>query len=131
MDRRTRELVRRRAAGRCEYCGLRQTQAPWLVFHVEHIRARQHHSDDSPDNACVACPACNSKKGPNPSAFDPLTGLLVRLFNPRTDVWTEHFRDEDGQVTGLTPEGRATAALLEMNRPELIRMRQTIDDPQE
>jgi hypothetical protein len=41
MDARLRQRVRHRAAGRCEYCGLRQEQEP-LPFHVEHITARQH-----------------------------------------------------------------------------------------
>ena len=131
MDRNERDLVRRRAGSRCEYCGLRQSQAPWLQFHIEHIRSRQHQGDDTPQNACLACPPCNSKKGPNQSAYDPLTGDLVRLFHPRTDVWEAHFRDEDGQIVGLTPMGRATVALLGMNEPELVRLRQIIDDTEE
>jgi hypothetical protein len=131
MDPSERDLVRRRANFRCEYCGLQQSQAPWLQFHVEHIRARQHHGEDSLDNACLACPPCNSKKGPNQSAYDPLTDDLVRLFHPRSDSWSLHFRDEDGQVVGLTPEGRATAALLEMNQPELVRLRQIADETEE
>jgi hypothetical protein len=131
MDREARDVVRLRANGRCEYCDLRQSRTPLLTFHIEHIQARQHRGDDSVDNACLACPSCNFKKGPNQSAFDPQTGLLVRLFHPRKDVWSEHFRDEDGQVIGRTAEGRATVALLEMNRPELVRMRQIADEQED
>jgi hypothetical protein len=39
MDARLRQLVKQRAAGRCEYCGLRQEP---LALQVEHITARQH-----------------------------------------------------------------------------------------
>lgn len=40
MDAALRELVRRRASGRCEYCRLPQDAAPYFTFHVDHIRAR-------------------------------------------------------------------------------------------
>jgi hypothetical protein len=124
MDRKTRELVEARAAGRCEYCGLLQIQSPAVRFHIEHIRARQHSGDDSLGNLCLACPYCNSLKGTNLSAFDPLTGELVRLFNPRVDDWGRHFRSEGGWILGLNAEGRATVSLLQMNRDYLIRLRQ-------
>jgi len=126
MDRQTLDYVRRRAGERCEYCGLSQAQFPSLRFHTEHIRARQHQGSDAPDNLCLACPFCNLQKGTNQSAYDPTSGQLVRLFNPRTDIWQEHFRSEQGLITGLTPEGRSTVALLQMNRTQLIRLRQTV-----
>lgn len=124
MDRTTRERVRARAAGRCEYCGLLQLQSASVRFHVEHIRAIQHGGDNSLDNLCLACPFCNSSKGTNQSAFDPLTGELVRLFHPRLNNWQHHFREESGWIIGLTAEGRATVALLQMNRDYLVRLRQ-------
>ncbi|MEX2175052.1 MAG: HNH endonuclease [Pirellulaceae bacterium] len=128
MDRQTREFIRQRADNRCEYCGLHQSQAPSLLFHTEHIRARQHGGDDSADNGCLACPTCNFKKGPNQSGYDPLTGLLVGLYNPRNDIWSKHFREDDGMVEGLTTQGRATVALLDMNRERLVRLRQIVEE---
>jgi 5-methylcytosine-specific restriction endonuclease McrA len=83
MDEATRELVRRRANGRCEYCGLPQEAAPFFRFHIEHIRARQHHGQDDPSNLALACPDCNAKKGPNLTTVSPDTGRVVELFNPR------------------------------------------------
>ncbi len=38
-----------------------------------------------------ACAHCNGAKGPNAAGFDSETDELVRLFNPRKDVWHEHF----------------------------------------
>jgi hypothetical protein len=50
-------------------------------------------------------------------ARDPLTGQVVRLFNPRTDEWDDHFSwSADGlDIVGRTPIGRATIATLKMN----------------
>jgi hypothetical protein len=126
MDRSTREFVIKRAGGRCEYCSLRQEQAAHLTFQIEHIRAKQHHGGDTLDNLCVACPYCNFAKGANQSAYDPLTNELVRLFNPRKDAWDAHFKLERGWVIGNTPEGRATVALLRMNRDQVVFLRQTV-----
>ena len=69
MDARLRELVKQRAAGRCEYCGLRQEQEP-LAFHVEHITARQHEGKDTEENLALACHHCNLHKGTNLSGLD-------------------------------------------------------------
>ena len=51
------------------------------------------------------------------------TGELTRLFNPRTDTWNQHFRIQAGRVIGLTPVGRATVSVLNMNRPDRVRVR--------
>ena len=41
----------------------------------------------------------------------------VALFNPRTQVWEEHFRwaSDKQTIEGLTQIGRATVATLSMN----------------
>jgi hypothetical protein len=38
MDSRTKQLVRERAANRCEYCGLTQDQSPLALLQIEHIK---------------------------------------------------------------------------------------------
>ena len=47
--------------------------------------------------------------------FDPLTGILVPLFNPRTQVWTAHFTWDGATICPLTPEGRVTVKILRVN----------------
>jgi len=99
MDEETKRFVRERADNRCEYCRVQQQFHPDFTFHIEHIVARQHGGRDDPENLALSCHLCNSKKGPNLSGLDPDTGLLTRLFNPRTDRWNEHFSsDENGPM---------------------------------
>jgi len=114
MDARLRQSVRQRAAGRGEYCGLRQEQEP-LAFHVEHITPRQHEGKDTEENLALAWHHCNLHKGPNLSGLDPQTGELTRLFNPRRDDWKDHFTQQGGEITGLSAIGRTTVSLLKMN----------------
>ena len=54
MNAATRRMVWDRAGHRCEYCRLHQDHEPFYRFHVEHIIAKQHDGDDSPDNLAVA-----------------------------------------------------------------------------
>lgn len=126
MDATTRDFVRRRAANRCEYCRLPQEATPFIAFHIEHVIARQHLEkwDDDPAGLACACDRCNAFKGPNLSSIDPETGHKVDLFNPRTDAWSDHFAVSDGRIVGLTPVGRATARLLNMNDPRRVELRQ-------
>lgn len=113
--------VRRRAENRCEYCLIPQAvfRRP---FHIEHIVAKQHGGLTEIDNLALACWQCNLKKGTNLTSIDPETGELTRLFHPRTDKWTDHFafrmlesRIGRIEIKGLTPIGRATVRLLDMN----------------
>lgn len=125
MDAGTRELVRQRAADRCEYCHIPQEATPFIPFHVEHIVAKQHLEDvtNDLDGLAYACDRCNAFKGPNLSTIDPVTGERVDLFNPRSDTWADHFAMSDGKIVGLTAIGRATARLLNMNHSRRVELR--------
>ena len=132
MDARTRELVRMRASSRCEYCRFRESAVPYLVFHVDHIIAKHvDHASDDPQGLALACSECNYHKGPNLVSIDPETKEQVSIFHPRIDDWESHFSVENGSIVGLTPIGRATARLLNMNAPRLVRLRHELVDPGE
>jgi hypothetical protein len=122
MDATTRSRVRDRAGNRCEYCRIHQ-QHYIITFHVEHIVAQQHHGGGDEANLALACHFCNRHKGPNLAGMDPTTGELTRLFNPRTDTWSQHFQIQAGRIIGLTPVGRTTVYVLNMNRPDRVRVR--------
>jgi hypothetical protein len=122
VDKATRDLVRSRANGRCEYCLLRQEHVS-LTHHIEHIQSKQHHGSDDPDNLALACHECNHHKGPNLSGVDPETGQIVTLFNPRRDDWGKHFLFVGPMIVGVTPIGRATASTLDLNGPRQLETR--------
>jgi hypothetical protein len=123
MDQSLREVVRRRAGNACEYCQIPQEATPLIAFHVEHIVSRQHGGSDDPAGLALACDRCNAYKGPNITSIDPETGAVVALFHPRTDLWSDHFVIDSGQIVGLTPTGRATVRLLNMNAPRRAELR--------
>ncbi len=51
-------------------------------------------------------------KGPNIASLDLRTGQLVPLFNPRHDIWDEHFALDEAAIRPLTSIGRVTTQLL-------------------
>ena len=112
--------IRQRAASCCEYCLLREHTQP-ITFHVDHIVPVALGGSDSSENLCLACPDCNRFKGPHIAALDPLTEEPTRLYNPREQAWEEHFElMADMTIVALTPEGRATIAVLRMNMPRRV-----------
>lgn len=123
MDAATRELVRKRAGNACEYCLIPQAASPFISFHIEHTIARQHGGDDRPELLALACDRCNAYKGPNLSSIDPDSGSIVPLFNPREHEWKDHFTRRRGIIIGLTPIGRATVRLLNMNAMRRVELR--------
>ena len=67
-----------------------QAATPLISFHIEHIVSKKHGGTDDPDYLALACDRCNAYKGPNLASIDPDTGVLVALFNPRQDAWSNH-----------------------------------------
>ena len=126
MDASLRTFVQQRAQNRCEYCRLHQDDEPYLSFHVEHIIARQHRGSDAPSNRCFCCSHCNLCKGPNLSGIDPQSRKMVRLFHPRRHKWSRHFRWEGVHLAGRTAIGRATVAVLQINHPDRVALREAL-----
>ncbi len=84
---------------------------------IEHIIPIARGGSDDESNLWLACPFCNRHKANKVEAVDPETGSAVRLFNPRTQHWFDHFRwDASGIfIQGLTPVGRATVEALKLS----------------
>jgi hypothetical protein len=81
--------------------------------------------NESLENLALACFHCNRRKSNKQTAIDPEFGVVVPLFNPRTQLWSEHFCwSIDGiSIEPKTSVGRATAALLELNRERILKIR--------
>jgi 5-methylcytosine-specific restriction endonuclease McrA len=123
MDANLRAAVRDRAGQFCEYCHRSQSGSPLIAFHVEHIIPRKHGGSNELDNLALACPDCNLHKGSDLAGIDPETSSVVRLFDPRTQTWNDHFAWDGVQITGRTAIGRATVRALDLNSPSRLRLR--------
>lgn len=119
MQRALRDLVWLRAGSCCEYC-LMPAELDEATFEIDHIVAQKHDGPTQADNLALACFACNNHKGPNLSGIDPITNAQAALFHPRKDRWDDHFRYAEAFLVGLTPAGRATIRVLEINAPHRV-----------
>ena len=118
-----RRQVVQRAANRCEYCGLAQAGQE-AAFHVDHIIPVAARGATTLTNLALACVSCSLRKGSRLKAIDPGSNDAVDLFHPRRNAWRLHFRwDGNGRIVGLTANGRATVAALNMNRSLAIAIR--------
>ena len=118
-------LVRRRAAFRCEYCHFPERLAE-LRFQLDHIVPRKHGGETTAANLALACFRCNSHKGPNLSGNDPDTGKMERLFDPRRDIWTAHFRWRGAILAGKSAVARTTITVLNINRSDVVLLRRAL-----
>jgi hypothetical protein len=111
-----RAVVREQAENHCGYCLAHQEYLPWSL-EIEHIIPKAKGGRDDKDNLWLACHSCNLYKGAKTHAHDPLTGRLVRLFNPRKQRWPRHFQwSNDGAfIKAKTACGRATIVALNLN----------------
>jgi hypothetical protein len=57
-----------------------------------------------------------------------MTQALVPLFNPRLERWLDHFEFAGALVAGITPTGRATVDLLQMNSEDYVELRELQDE---
>jgi hypothetical protein len=115
--------VWQRARHRCEYCQLSQdyTNVP---HEIDHVIARKHGGPTVARNLALSCFWCNSFKGSDLSGLDQRTRKLTPLFNPRRHKWSRHFRWDGPVLKGLTPIGRVTIAVLRVNDPFRVELRE-------
>ena len=120
-------LVAERARGVCEYC---RSQARFAThsFSVEHVVPVNAGGSDELENLALACQGCNNHKYTKTEARDPVSGALVPLFNPRLQLWRDHFlwSADFTRILGTTPVGRATVEALHLNRPGLLNLRELL-----
>ncbi len=120
-----RRRVQQRANDRSEYCRIPES-ATLLKHEVDHIIAVKHGGGTTADNLSLSCRLCNRRKGSDIAAIDPDIGRTVPLFHPRRDYWAEHFEIEGPLLLGRTESGRATIALLQLNRSERVAERRLL-----
>ena len=120
-----RQIIAGRANYVCEYCLVAEEDA-YFRFQVEHIISRKHGGSSELNNLALACVFCNRYKGSDIASLIPETSRLVRLYNPRTDRWREHFSVHGAVIEPLTEIGEATVRILRMNHDEQILEREVL-----
>lgn len=113
--------VRQRARHRSGYCLCSETLLG-MSMEFDHLIPHAAGGTTREENLWLACRRCNGFKGVQTHARDPHGTELVALFNPRQQVWFDHFAwSEDGtEIVGKTSCGRATVAALKMNSAEIV-----------
>jgi len=128
LPRGVRQRAVERAGGCCEH-GLLPRDVHPGPFEVDHVIPRAKGGTDASANLAFSCPRCNLSKWTYTDGIDPETGVPVALFNPRSDVWAEHFRWNPRQpwiLEGRTHIGRATVSRLDMNNRRSQRLRECL-----
>jgi hypothetical protein len=122
-----RKTVTERANRRCEYC-LMLLDFSHAPFDVKHIKPQSQGGKTEAKNLALSCHGCNLYKSDKLTVFDVVSEETVRLYNPRKDVWNEHFTwaRKFTVIVGLTPIGRATIEALKLNRQGLINQREVL-----
>lgn len=108
--------IRKQAKNRCGYCLAPQKLLSYKL-EIEHIFPKGKGGSDKEENLWLACRQCNLSKGTKTDGFDSITSKRSKLFNPREQVWSEHFvwSDDKTLIIGKTPSGRAAVSALLLN----------------
>lgn len=101
---------------------------PPFTHQIDHLIPRKQEGETAEHNLACACIDCNRFKGSDIAAFDLETGVLTMLFNPRTQVWADHFTPDGAIISGQTAVGRVTVRLLRFNDPLRLLQRQVLID---
>jgi len=115
-----RQQVIQRADSRCEYCLLHQDDESIYAHEIDHVIAEKHYGQTILSNLALACFYCNRYKGSDIASIDPLSDLIVPFFNPRKQIWSEHFVLDGPLIVPLTAEGRVTVRILQVNRSKIV-----------
>ncbi len=122
-----RRLVISRADSLCEYC-LLHADDTFFGCEVDHIISLKHGGLTREENLAYACLFCNRNKGSDIASIIPGTDERVRFFNPRTDLWHDHFRlgTDRIMIVPLTSIGEATSRIFGFNSSERLLEREAL-----
>jgi len=120
----TRRKIREAAENRCGYC-LSHQRYTMSKLEIEHIVPKSKGGSDAEENLWLSCGLCNRYKGTQTEALEAETQTIAALFNPRRQIWTEHFAwsADETQIIGVTPTGRATVNALKLNNEIAVEVR--------
>jgi hypothetical protein len=120
-----RATVIARAFHSCEYCLIHDAYV-MFVHEVDHVIAQKHGGATVLANLAYACAQCNRNKGSDIASVDPETDRPEFLYNPRTQLWRDHFQLNSSIIVPLTAPGRVTVRLLQLNQIDRILLRKEL-----
>jgi homogentisate 1,2-dioxygenase len=95
-----------------------------MGFEIDHIISLKHGGGNAPENLAFTCLYCNQNKGSDIGTVLLPAHTFVRLYNPRKDIWHEHFEISGALILSKTEVGEATIKILKFNDVERIIERQ-------
>jgi hypothetical protein len=120
-----RRLVVARAEGICEYCLIADDDT-FYGCEVDHIVSEKHGGATTENNLAMACVFCNQAKGSDVGSIHWESNTFVRFFNPRTDIWANHFVLIESRIEGTTPIGIVTERILGFNTTDRVAERKAL-----
>ncbi len=125
IGRAVRNRVREAANFQCGYCHTRELNSG-MPLEIEHIIPEGSGGTSEESNLWCACSLCNRYKGMRSETPDPESGRTTLFFNPRTQVWNDHFMWSNDSlfIMGISATGRATVAGLKLNNAYIVPARQ-------
>lgn len=126
VSKKLRKQTAERANHSCEYC-LIPEQVSFFSYQIEHIISLKHKGSSDFENLAFACPICNRHKGSDLGTNVGSPPILTRFFNPRTDLWSEHFElKKTGKIIPVSNIGKATDAIFKFNHQDSILLRKKL-----
>ena len=109
-----RSFVAKRAENCCEYCKITEDISLY-TFQIDHIISLKHGGKTVVENLAYSCFLCNNSKGSDVGTVFQPDMNFIRLFNPRIDIWDEHFTYEDCIFHAKSLISEATIKVLKLN----------------
>ncbi|MGI8786966.1 MAG: HNH endonuclease [Pyrinomonadaceae bacterium] len=124
ISRDVKDKVRLDAKNRCGYC-LTPQEILSMTLEIEHLHPIAGGGTNEEENLWLACRNCNLFKHAKTHAVDPQTNIEAAIFNPRRQIWSEHFEfsADKTEIIGTTTCGRATVVALRLNYEQAVNAR--------
>lgn len=120
--------VERIAGKLCEYCQspLEFSPDPFSIEHI--IPISKGGAAEDLNNLALACQGCNGYKSTKTEAFDAISQTTAGFYNPRKDIWSEHFvwSEDFTEIIGKTAKGRVTILVLKLNCQRVMNLRRIL-----
>jgi HNH endonuclease len=124
-----RRLVAKRAVFSCEYCLMPENRTA-VGCEIDHIIGLKHGGPTEEANLALACYWCNRNKGSDIGSIDWTTKQIFRFFNPRTDIWAEHFQLIQSRIEPVSQIGLVTVQIFRFNDTDRVYERRFFDPTQ-